>query len=79
MNELPHKLKLELAVVIHKKMLDNVPFFKDKKDKSFIAWIGSVIHPQSIQEEEYVFKDGEPIIEIYFLVKGAAAYVLPRY
>lgn len=79
MNELPHKLKLELAVVIHKKMYENVKFFKELNDESFIAWIGSVIRPVNMQEEEYIFKEGEQIIEMFFLVKGAASYVLPRY
>lgn len=78
MDELPHKLKLEIAVVIHKKMYSNVSFFH-KKDKSFIAWIGTVIRPINVQEQEYILKDGEQISEIYFMVKGTAAYVLPRY
>lgn len=47
MEELPHKLKLELAMAIHKKMYASVIFF-DKKEKSFIAWIGTVIHPMNV-------------------------------
>jgi CRP-like cAMP-binding protein len=78
MEELPHKLRLELAMEIHKHMYENVTFFKDK-DKAFIAWIGVVIRPLNIQEQEYICKEGEEIIEIYFLVKGKAGYVLPRY
>lgn len=78
MEELPHKLKLELAMQIHKKMYENVNFFKNK-DKSFIAWIGTVIRPFNVQEQEYICKEGEDIAEIYFLVAGKAGYVLPRY
>jgi voltage-gated potassium channel len=78
MDELPHKLKLELAMEIHKFMYSTVKFF-DNKDQSFIAWVGTVIRPINIQEQEYVFKECEEIIEIYFLVQGKAAYVLPRY
>jgi hypothetical protein len=55
-------------------MYSNVNFFKDR-DKSFIAWIGTVIRPLNIPEEDYIFKEGEQIIEIYFLVKGSASYV----
>jgi CRP-like cAMP-binding protein len=78
MDELPHKLKLELAMEIHKRMYSNVKFF-DNKDKSFIAWVGTVIRPINIQETEYIFKECEEIHEIYFLVNGKAGYVLPRY
>lgn len=55
-------------------MYSNVNFFKGR-DKSFIAWIGTVIRPLNIPEEDYIFKEGEQIIEIYFLVKGSASYV----
>ena len=55
-----------------------VKFF-DKKEKSFIAWIGSVIRPLNIQEDEYIFREGESIIEMFFMVSGESAYVLPRF
>lgn len=78
MGELPHKLKLELAMEIHKRMYSTVTFFQNK-DKSFIAWVGTVIRPINIQESEYIFKECEEIIEMYFLVAGTVGYVLPRY
>ena len=31
------------------------------------------------EEGDYIYKEGEEILEIYFLVKGAACYVLPRF
>jgi hypothetical protein len=31
MDELPHKLKIELSMAIHKKMYANVKFFKEKE------------------------------------------------
>ena len=48
MNELPYKLKIELAVVINKQMISEITFFKDKTDKTFLAWIGEVLKPLSI-------------------------------
>ena len=79
MYELPHKLKLELAMVINKNMYSTIEFFKNKTDQVFIAWIGTVLRSQSVQEEEYIFKEKESIIEMYFLVKGKAAFVLMTY
>jgi len=78
MEELPHKLKLELAMAIYRKMFSNVKFF-DRKEKSFIIWVGTAIRPMNIQEQEYIFKEGEKIIEMYFIVQGEVGYVLPRY
>ncbi len=43
MEELPHKLKLELAMVINKKMYSSISFFMNKNDQVFIAWIGTVL------------------------------------
>lgn len=78
MDELPHKLKLELAMAIYRKMFLNVKFF-DRKEKSFIIWVGTAIKPFNMQEQEYIFKEGEKIIEMYFLVQGEVGYVLPRF
>jgi len=47
MDELPHKIKLELAMQIHKKMYETINFFRGK-EKSFIVWIGIVLRPLNI-------------------------------
>jgi hypothetical protein len=47
MEELPHKLKIELAMVIHKRMYQCVNFLK-AKDKSFITWVARLIKPLSV-------------------------------
>jgi hypothetical protein len=78
MDELPYKLKIDLAMEIHKNIYVNIDFFKDR-DKSFIAWIGPLLKPIKAQEQEYIYKEGEEIKEVYFMVKGVAGYVLPRF
>jgi hypothetical protein len=60
--ELPHKLKLELAMVIHLKMYSTVDFFMGK-DKSFIAWIVTLIRPLNCESEDYIYKEGEEVFE----------------
>lgn len=62
MEELPHKLKVELALQIHKDIKKNIEFFKNKKD-NFIAWIGPLLKPHLVSEQEYIFSDGEDIKE----------------
>lgn len=78
MEELPSKLRLELALAIHESMYSNVAFFMGK-DKSFIAWITRHIRPMHVGETDYIYKEGEEIFEIYFLVSGTVGYVLPRF
>lgn len=43
-NELPHKLRIELAFRIHKKVLSGIEFFVDRP-KDFIAFVGNLLHP----------------------------------
>ena len=43
-DELPHKVKLELAMEIHKKTYSNITFFKNKEN-SFIVWVSTLIRP----------------------------------
>lgn len=49
MEELPYKLKIELAMEIHKKIYRTIEFFK-YKEKSFIAWVGPLLRPHKIAE-----------------------------
>ena len=70
-------------------MYSSVDFFMGK-DKSFIAWIVTLIRPLNSESEDYIFKEGEEVFEsiifhsyliyfiVYFMVKGTAAFVLPR-
>lgn len=77
-SELPYKLRIDLAMEIHKTIYSTIDFFK-VKEKSFIAWIGPLLKPLNVQELEYIFKEGEDIKEVFFLVNGVAGYVLPRF
>ncbi len=62
LNELPHKIKLELAMKIHQTMYESVKFFKDRP-RSFIAWIGTVLKPMNVSEHEYIYQEVEEITE----------------
>lgn len=42
MEELPSKLKQELAMEIHKDIYRNIEFFK-YREKSFIVWVGPLL------------------------------------
>lgn len=60
--ELPHKIRVELAMEIHKKIYETINFFKGK-DQTFIIWIGTLMRPLNIQEQDYIYKEAEDITE----------------
>lgn len=47
---------------IHKSIYINIDFFKSR-DKSFICWVGPLLKPLNVQEQEYIIKEGEDIKE----------------
>lgn len=47
MDELPYKLRVELAMEIHKRIYETIIFLKFK-EKSFIAWIGKLLRPINV-------------------------------
>ena len=65
MDDLPYKLKTELAVEIHKDICQSIDFFR-ARDKSFIAWVGPFLKPHFVSEEEYIYKEGDDIEESKF-------------
>lgn len=77
-DSLPHRLKIELSVKIHREIIMNIPFFKERP-RDFIAYIGPMLKPQRSKENDFVFLAGEPLLKIYFLSKGVCGYVLPEF
>lgn len=62
MEELPYKTKIALAMEIHKNLYHSIEFFK-YKEKSFIAWVGPLLKPMKVTEQEYIYKEGDEIKE----------------
>ena len=75
--ELPYKLRIELAYRIHQKIWSCVNFFKEKP-KDFIAFVGHRLRPIRIKRGHYLYKKDDPVLEIYFMTSGEAAFVLPE-
>ena len=69
LNELPHDLKVELSVVMHQELVRTVKFFRHKPPH-FIAFLAPLLKPVKVEKGQYVYKEGDPIDEIYFLVSG---------
>ena len=49
-------------MLIHSKKYEYLPFFKGK-DTCFMVWIGTVIKSLSVEADEYIYKEGEDLVE----------------
>lgn len=63
---------------MHQDLVKTIKFFKHKSPH-FIAFIMPFLRPVKSDQGQYIFKEGDPVDEIYFLSSGQAAYVLPNY
>lgn len=75
---MPHKLKLEVSLFIHEQTYKNIKTFKGRSS-AFIAWICPLLKPQGYPANNYIYFEGDEITNIYFLIKGKAGFVLPKY
>jgi hypothetical protein len=77
-NSLPYQLRIKLAVEIHKQVYKEINYFMNKPIP-FIAYIAPLLIEMEYNKDQYIFLEGEHINFIYFIVKGEAGFVLPRY
>ena len=59
---LPSTLKNDMAVIMHQKIIANIPFFQNRPPH-FIAFAAPLLKPLIIPKDEYIFSDNEPINE----------------
>lgn len=63
---------------MHQEIIKQVKFFK-KRQPHFIAFVGPMLKKIKVEREQYIYKEGDPIDEIYFLVSGQAGYSLDQH
>jgi hypothetical protein len=78
LDELPHKLKVDLSMHIYASRYESIKFFTNKS-RSFISWICPLLKPSYYAEMEYIYSEGEEANMIYFMLSGKANYVLPSF
>lgn len=76
--ELPHKLRIEVSLYIYEERYRRIRFFK-KMSASFISWICPLMKPQLFSENQHIYLEGDEVNCIYFLVSGSASFVLPSF
>lgn len=77
-DELPHKLKIEVSLFIHEQTYRKINFLKDRSS-SFKAWVCPLLKPYLVTENQYVFFEEDEITCIYFLKAGKCGFVLPKH
>ncbi len=77
LKELPQSLKLELSYIMHQHLIDKIPFFQHQP-RQFIAYIGPLLRQLKILKGEYIYERGDPIDDIFFIVKGNVGFVLKK-
>ena len=72
-------MKLKLSRTLYRDTQKKIKFFRTKNDNNFIEWICPLLKVEMLIQDMAIYKEQEQITAIYFLEKGQAAYVLPRY
>lgn len=78
LQELPHKLRTQVALYVYDRRYKHIKFFQ-ARSQSFVLWIIPRLKPHTFMEKEYIYMENDKIEEIYFLVRGRVAFVLPRF
>ena len=61
-------------MIMHREIVKKIHFFKDMPPP-FIAFVGPLLKPLRIEKGNYIYKEKDPVEEIYFLIDGKAALV----
>ena len=78
LKELPNSLQLQLSYLMHHDIIRHFPFFRNKS-KQLVAKIGPLLRPQRAFKDEIIYREGDSIHNIYFLIRGSVEMVLPEY
>ena len=74
LNSLPPKVASLLKYQMNSKLLENNEFFKDKPFH-FIQRILEYLMPYKAEHNEYIYKEGAPCDEIYFILSGEIVFI----
>lgn len=75
---LPNKLKTELSVFIYRDLFSTIYLLR-QRNSSFLAWICPLFKPLVIDEDKYIYFEGDQVDCIHFIKKGKCSMVLPKH
>lgn len=78
LDALPNNLRIEVSLYLHEETYKHLNFLHDKS-MSLVAWICPLLKTYLIAEDEYVYFEGDEVLNIHFVKDGSCGYVLPKY
>jgi len=69
LEELPHPLKMKLALQLHKEVIEKVPIFQGA-NLQFVEEIVMALKPEILPPNEYIIREGNWGNEMYFIKRG---------
>lgn len=77
-DELPYKAKLQVSLFIHEDTYKRIDIFR-QRSSAFISWICPLLKPGPFPQNTYIYFEGDDVTNVFFIIKGKAAFVLPKY
>ena len=77
-SELPHNLKIELSLYLHEDTYKHIHFLKDEQ-MSLIAWICPLLKTYIVTTSEYIYFEGDEVLNLQIIKEGSCAFVLPKF
>lgn len=68
-DDLPHKLKIEVSLYIYEERYKKIKFFQGKSP-SFISWLCPLLQPRLYSENQYIYLEGDEVNNIAFMMSG---------
>ena len=78
MDDLPHNLKIELSLYIHEQTYKNIYFIKEKS-MAFISWICPLLKAYPVEQDAFVYFEGDEVVNVFFMKEGQCGFVLPKF
>ena len=76
--ELPLKLRCEVAMAMHHGALNSITFFQNK-DPTFIVSVVTLLKPLQSNLNEVIFAEADPPSEVYFIIEGKVEFSMSNF
>jgi hyperpolarization activated cyclic nucleotide-gated potassium channel 1 len=71
-DSLPSKLKSQLLIVIHRKIIEGNSFFEDKPT-FFVAWVAPRLKPLRVEAGDIIYRENDYAIDMHFIANGTVS------
>lgn len=71
-DSLPSKLKSQLLIVIHRKIIESNSFFEDKPT-FFVAWVAPRLKPLRVEAGDIIYRENDYATDMHFIANGTVS------